>query len=60
MREDDEGQRLDEASTEMSRMKVPSPARISISPRLCRARRASRTEVRLTMNFSARSRSGGS
>ena len=47
-------------STETSRTKVPSPARISISPRLCSARRASRTEVRLTMNFSARSRSGGS
>ena len=47
-------------STETSRTNAPSPARISMSPRLCSARRASRTEVRLTMNFSARSRSGGS
>ncbi len=47
-------------STETSRTKAPSPARISTRPRLWSARSASRTEVRLTMNFSARSRSGGS
>ena len=47
-------------STDTPRTKVPSPGRISISPRLSSARSASRTEVRLTTNFWARSRSGGS
>src|SRR3990170_1215733 len=46
------------ASTETSRTKAPSPARISINPRLCRDRSASRTEVRLTRKLSARSRAG--
>ena len=59
--QDHQGQRLDRAPrARCSRTNAPSPARISTSPRLSSARSASRTDVRLTMNFSASSRSGGS
>jgi len=52
-----EGQGATSASIDTWRTNVPSPGRISMSPRLSSARSASRTEVRLTTNFSARSRS---
>ena len=40
--------------------KLPMPVRLTISPWLSNARRASRTEVRLTLKISASSRSDGS
>ena len=61
VRQDDQGQRLDQGLHRdvAHERALPRPGSRS-SPRLCSARSASRTEVRLTMNFSARSRSGGS
>ena len=60
VRQDDERQGLDEGlDRDVRGRNVPSPALISIKPRLCSDRSASRTEVRLTRKRSAKSRSGG-